>query len=184
MDRPVTTCSIGFSPEQYDESEYARQIAMQFNSDHHEETVEVEALNVIDKLAWHYDEPFADSSAVPTYYVSKVARRQVTVALGGDGGDENFAGYRRYLFDRMENRMRSLVPGAVRHAIFGPLGRFYPGLAWAPRPLRGKATFQSLSRSPLEGYFNSVSVFRADEKPRLFTRDFLQRFAAMTRWMC
>jgi asparagine synthase (glutamine-hydrolysing) len=110
---------------------------------------------------------------VPTYYVSKVARRRVTVALGGDGGDENFAGYRRYLFDRMENRMRSLVPGPVRHAVFGPLGRFYPGLAWAPRPLRGKATFQSLSRSPLEGYFNSVSVFRADEKPRLFTRDFL-----------
>jgi asparagine synthase (glutamine-hydrolysing) len=110
MDRPVTTCSIGFSAQEYDESKFARQIASQFKSDHHEDVVEVEALDVIDKLAWHYDEPFADSSAVPTYYVSKIARRQVTVALGGDGGDENFAGYRRYVFDRMENQMRSFVP--------------------------------------------------------------------------
>jgi asparagine synthase (glutamine-hydrolysing) len=174
MSRPVTTCSIGFGPAAFDESAYARQVAQQFGSDHHEQRVEVEALDVINKLAWHYDEPFADSSAVPTYYVSKIARQQVTVALGGDGGDENFAGYRRYVFDRMENRMRSVVPRAVRQSLFGPLGRFYPGLAWAPRPFRAKATFQSLSRSPLEGYFNSVSVFRPDEKPRLFTREFRQ----------
>ena len=174
MTRPVTTCSIGFTARDYDESQFAREIAARFNSDHHEETVEVKALEVIDKLAWHYDEPFADSSAVPTYYVSKIAREQVTVALGGDGGDENFAGYRRYLFDRMENRLRDFVPPPVRRTIFGPLGRVYPALAWAPRPVRAKATFQSLSRSPLEGYFNSVSVFRPDEKPRLFTRDFRQ----------
>ena len=172
MDRPVTTCSIGFSAQKYDESEFARQIAAQFRSHHHEHRVEVNALDVVDKLAWHYDEPFADSSAVPTYYVSKVARERVTVALGGDGGDENFAGYRRYKFDRLENRMRSFVPAVLRRSVFGPLGRIYPGLAWAPRPLRAKATLQSLSRSPLEGYFNSVSVFRPDEKRRLFTPEF------------
>ncbi len=177
MDRPVTTCSIGFSTQEYDESPYARQVASQFKTNHHEDVVEVQALDVLDKLAWHYDEPFADSSAVPTYYVSKMARRQVTVALGGDGGDENFAGYRRYIFDRMENRMRNLVPAPVRRTVFGPLGRWYPGLAWAPRPLRAKATFQSLSRSPLEGYFNSISVFRPDEKALLFTRDFEQQLA-------
>lgn len=177
MDRPVTTCSIGFSAQEFDESAFARQVASQFHSDHHEDVVEVEALDVIDKLAWHYDEPFADSSAVPTYYVSKMARRRVTVALGGDGGDENFAGYRRYVFDRMENRMRGLVPAPVRRSVFGPLGRWYPGLAWAPRPLRAKATLQSLSRSPLEGYFNSISVFRPDEKAQLFTRDFQQQLA-------
>jgi len=177
MDRPVTTCSIGFSAQEYDESKFARQIASQFKSDHHEDVVEVEALDVIDKLAWHYDEPFADSSAVPTYYVSKIARRQVTVALGGDGGDENFAGYRRYIFDRMENQMRSFVPASIRRTVFGPLGRWYPGLAWAPRPLRAKATLQSLSRSPLEGYFNSVSVFRPDEKSHLFTPDFQRQLA-------
>jgi len=177
MDRPVTTCSIGFSAQEYDESEFAREVATRFKSDHHEDVVEVEALAVLDKLAWHYDEPFADSSAVPTYYVSKIARQLVTVALGGDGGDENFAGYRRYVFDRMENRMRSFVPAPVRRNVFGPLGRWYPGLAWAPRPLRAKATLQSLSRSPLEGYFNSISVFRPDEKALLFTRDFQQHLA-------
>ena len=177
MDRPVTTCSIGFSAQEFDESEFARKVALQFKSDHHEDVVEVEALDVIDKLAWHYDEPFADSSAVPTYYVSKMARRHVTVALGGDGGDENFAGYRRYIFDRMENQMRSFVPASIRRTVFGPLGRWYPGLAWAPRPLRAKATLQSLSRSPLEGYFNSVSVFRPDEKSQLFTPDFQRQLA-------
>ena len=177
MDRPVTTCSIGFRAQEFDESEFARKVALQFKSDHHEDVVEVEALDVIDKLAWHYDEPFADSSAVPTYYVSKMARRHVTVALGGDGGDENFAGYRRYIFDRMENQMRSFVPASIRRTVFGPLGRWYPGLAWAPRPLRAKATLQSLSRSPLEGYFNSVSVFRPDEKSRLFTPDFQRQLA-------
>jgi asparagine synthase (glutamine-hydrolysing) len=177
MERPVTTCSIGFRAQEYDESEFARQVASQFKADHHEDVVEVEALDVIDKLAWHYDEPFADSSAVPTYYVSKMARRHVTVALGGDGGDENFAGYRRYVFDQMENRMRNLLPEPVRRSVFGPLGRWYPGLAWAPRPLRAKATLQSLSRSPLEGYFNSISVFRPDEKAQLFTQDFQRQLA-------
>jgi len=177
MDRPVTTCSIGFSAQAYNEAQYARQIASQFKTDHHEEVVEARALDVVDKLVWHYDEPFADSSAVPTYYVSKVARQHVTVALGGDGGDENFAGYRRYLFDYRENQIRGLLPASVRRSLFGPLGRWYPGLAWAPRMFRAKATFQSLSRSPLEGYFNSVAIFRCDEKSHLFTSDFERHLA-------
>ena len=177
MDRPVTTCSIGFNEERYNEAEFARRIAEQFRTNHHEETVEPNALEVMDKLVWHYDEPFADSSAIPTYYVSKAARRHVTVALGGDGGDENFAGYRRYLFDHRENQLRNYVPAPVRSNVFGPLGRWYPGLAWAPRPFRAKATFQSLSRSPLEGYFNSMSIFRPDEKLELFTPGFLDHLA-------
>jgi asparagine synthase (glutamine-hydrolysing) len=173
----VTTCSIAFEEDEYNEAPYARRIAEQFHTDHFEKTVRPQATEIIDKLAWHYDEPFADSSAIPTYYVSAVAREKVTVALGGDGGDENFAGYRRYAFDQMENRLRSFVPAAVRRPIFGPLGRIYPALAWAPRVFRGKATFQSLSRSPLEGYFNSLSIFRPDEKPQLFTGDFLREMA-------
>jgi asparagine synthase (glutamine-hydrolysing) len=172
MKRPVTTCSIGFEEPEFNESEFARQIAEQFHTDHHEQLVRPSAIEVIDKLAWHFDEPFADSSAIPTYYVSAVARQHVTVALGGDGGDENFAGYRRYYFDQFENRLRSWVPAGLRRRIFGPLGKYYPALAWAPRVFRGKATFQSLSRSPLEGYFNSVSIFRPDEKARLLTEDF------------
>jgi asparagine synthase (glutamine-hydrolysing) len=172
MNQPVTTCSIGFDVTEFDESRFARQVADQFHTEHHEQVVHPDALAIVDKLAWHYDEPFADSSAIPTYYVSRVARQHVTVALGGDGGDENFAGYRRYFFDAMENHLRACVPARIRCSVFGPLGRWYPGLAWAPRVFRAKATFQSLSRDPLEGYFNSISVFRPDEKPQLFLGDF------------
>jgi asparagine synthase (glutamine-hydrolysing) len=172
MNQPVTTCSIGFNVPEFDESEFAREIAKRFHTQHHEQVVEPDALAIVDKLAWHYDEPFADSSAIPTYYVSGIARKYVTVALGGDGGDENFAGYRRYFFDAMENQLRAHIPMGIRSGIFGPLGRWYPALAWAPRMFRAKATFQSLSRNPLEGYFNSVSIFRPDEKPNLFLADF------------
>ena len=172
--QPITTCSIGFEEAEFNEADFARQVARQFHTNHHEEVVRPRAVDVVDKLAWHFDEPFADSSAIPTYYVSAVARRQVTVALGGDGGDENFAGYRRYYFDQYENRMRRVLPAGVRKTLFGPLGQHYPALAWAPRVFRAKATLQSLSRSPVEGYFNSISVFRPDEKLRLFTQDFLE----------
>lgn len=172
MNRPVTTCSIGFQAQKYDETTYARQIAKQFEADHHESVVHPAAVDIVNKLAWHFDEPFADSSAVPTYYVSKMAREHVTVALGGDGGDESFAGYRRYIFDSYENQLRRFVPGWARRAVFGPLGKWYPPLAAAPRVFRAKATLQSLSRTPLQGYFNSVSIFRPDDKSFLFTQDF------------
>ena len=177
MNRAVTTCSIGFEEEKYNEAKYAQQVSKLFSTNHHEETVHPNAVEIVDKLAWHYDEPFADSSAIPTYYVSKMARSQVTVALGGDGGDESFAGYRRYKLDYYENRLRNHVPASLRRTVFGPLGRWYPALAWAPRIFRGKATFQSLSRSPLEGYFNSVSYFRPSDKSQLFTADFRNRLA-------
>jgi asparagine synthase (glutamine-hydrolysing) len=172
MKRAVTTCSIGFEEEEYNEADYAREVAQRFHTDHHEQVVRPKAVEILKKLVWHYDEPFADSSAIPTYYVSSVARERVTVALGGDGGDESLAGYRRYYFDQLENRLRGLVPAGLRRGIFGPLGRAYPPLAWAPRMFRAKATFQSLSRSPLEGYFNSISIFRPDEKPKLLSREF------------
>ena len=172
MNRAVTTCSIGFEEEKYNEAGFAREIAKRFQTDHHEQVIHPKAVEILKKLVWHYDEPFADSSAIPTYYVSWVARQFVTVALGGDGGDESLAGYRRYYFDQMENQLRRMVPAGLRSSVFGPLGRAYPPLAWAPRMFRAKATFQSLSRSPLEGYFNSISIFRPDEKPRLLSRDF------------
>jgi asparagine synthase (glutamine-hydrolysing) len=174
MDRPVTTCSIGFEEREYNEADYAREVARFFKTDHYEQLVRPNAVDITDKLAWHYDEPFADSSAIPTYYVSRVARQRVTVALGGDGGDESFAGYRRYYFDQLENHLRSYVPAGIRKTVFGPLGRLYPALAWAPRAFRAKATFQSLARSPLEGYFNSISIFRPAEKAQLFHPDFLR----------
>lgn len=171
--RPIVTCSIGFEEEPYNEAAHAQRVAEQFGTDHHEHIVQPNALEVLDKLVWHYDEPFADSSAIPTYYVSQEARRHVTVALGGDGGDENFAGYPRYFADGRENRLRKFLPASLRRSIFGPLGRIYPPLGWAPRFLRGKVTFQNLAGSPLEGYFNSISLFRHDEKSSLLTPDAL-----------
>jgi asparagine synthase (glutamine-hydrolysing) len=107
---------------------------------------------VVEKLAWHYDEPFADSSAVPTYYVSETARRQVTVALSGDGGDENFAGYRRYWFDMRENFVRDLVPGPLRRPLFTGLGRLYPKADYLPRVFRGKAFLSNVGRDPVDAY--------------------------------
>ena len=93
---PVKTFSIGFTSKQYDETRYARMVAGRYATDHEELIVEPDAVAVLPKLVWHYGEPFADPSAVPTYYVSEMARRKVTVALNGDGGDEAFFGYRRY----------------------------------------------------------------------------------------
>src|SRR3954452_14397332 len=144
------------------------------NAHHHEQIVDPSAVDIVTKLAWHYDEPFADSSAVPTYYVSKLARQHVTVALSGDGGDENFAGYRRYKFDTRENRVRSLLPGGLRRSVFGPLASLYPKADWAPRIFRAKATLQSLARSPVEGYFNTMSSCPPELKPCLLGAEVLR----------
>jgi asparagine synthase (glutamine-hydrolysing) len=133
--------------------------------------VHADAVGIIEKLVWHYDEPFADSSAVPTYYVSKAAREHVTVALAGDGGDENFAGYRRYYFDQRENLIRGLLPASVRQPVFGALASLYPKADWAPRIFRGKATFQNLARAPIEAYFRSVSAVQSEVKAQLLNGD-------------
>ena len=173
--RPVTTCSIGFTEEKYDEAGEARQFAATLGANHFEHTVEPHAIDLVSKLAWHYDEPFADSSAVPTYYVSQVARRHVTVALSGDGGDENFAGYRRYKLTLAEDKARSMVPGAIRRNMLGPLGDIYPKMDWAPRVFRAKNTLQSLARSPLDGYFHGISCCPPPLKKRLLSEDMQQR---------
>lgn len=170
--RRVNTCSVGFDEKEFDESAEAAAFAKRFNTDHFEERVRPSALSVLDRLAWHYDEPFADSSAVPTYYVSQAARRHVTVALSGDGGDENFAGYRRYHHDVVENRCRAYIPDSIRAPLFGTLGRLYPKLDWAPQMFRAQATFRALARSPVEGYFFSISAIKPEMIANLFTEDF------------
>ncbi len=118
QDKPVTTCSIGFDSEKYDEVEFARIIAEKFRTDHHEFTVKQNAEHILRRLAFHFDEPFADASSVPTYYVSKLARQKVTVALSGDGGDENFAGYEKYHLDDIENTFRKWIPPFIRRGFF------------------------------------------------------------------
>jgi asparagine synthase (glutamine-hydrolysing) len=118
QDNPVTTCSIGFDSEKYDEIKFAKIIADKYNTDHHEFIVKQKAKEVLKDLVYYFDEPFADSSSVPTYYVSKLARQQVTVALSGDGGDENFAGYEKYYIDDIENRLRKRIPLFIRKLFF------------------------------------------------------------------
>lgn len=169
--RPVVTASIGFTVEKYSEAEDARRFAEQIHAEHHERVVNPDAVSVVEKLAWHYDEPFADSSAVPTFYVSQVAREFVTVALSGDGGDESFAGYRRYRFDAAENRVRGLLPAALRKPTFGALAAMYPKADWLPRPLRAKTTLHNLSLDPAEAYFNSVYGALVRERDGLLSRD-------------
>jgi asparagine synthase (glutamine-hydrolysing) len=170
---PVITNSISFGVSGYDESPYARRVAELFRTDHHEYRVTPEAIPVVEQLAWNYDEPFADSSAVPTYYVSRTARERVTVALSGDGGDENFAGYRRYYFDMRENLVRGLLPAWISAPLFGGLGRLYPKADYLPQVFRGKAFISNIAREPAEAYFFSVSSFHDELKARLLAPDVL-----------
>jgi asparagine synthase (glutamine-hydrolysing) len=137
---PVKTCSIAFADPAFDESRYASEVASRFGTHHFVEQVESDDFSLLDELARLYDEPFADSSAIPTYRVCQLARKHVTVALSGDGGDESFGGYRRYRLHLMEEQMRRSLPMAVRKPVFGLLGRMYPKADWAPRPLRARAT--------------------------------------------
>lgn len=167
---PVQTCSISFADPRYDESAYALSVAQRYGTDHHVEQVAVDDFDLLDRLAAIYDEPYADSSALPTYRLCEMARRHVTVALSGDGGDESFAGYRRYQVFLRENGMRARVPGIVRRPLFGTLARLYPQALWAPRPLRAKATFEALARDPVEAYFDLVAVIRDGIRARMFSR--------------
>ena len=123
-------------------------IARRYATDHHVRRVDPNSFELIDRLASIYDEPFGDSSAMPTFRVAAMARENVTVALSGDGGDEVFAGYRRYRWHCFEERVRRLVPQSIRSPLFGILGRLYPKFDRLPRVFRAKATFQELSRDP------------------------------------
>jgi asparagine synthase (glutamine-hydrolysing) len=107
---PVKTCTIGFKEGSFNESLVSKKTAEFFNTDHHEYILERIDTDHLRKLVWHFDEPFADSSFIPTYHVSKTARQIVTVALSGDGGDENFGGYQKYLVDQQENKFRTFLP--------------------------------------------------------------------------
>lgn len=167
--RPVTACSISFAEQAYDESEYARVVAGHLGLHHHVDEVSSERFALVDELARLFDEPFADPSALPTYEVSRMARRHVTVALSGDGGDELFAGYRRYQGYAREARLREMLPDGLRRAVFAPLARLYPKADWAPQLLRAKATFQALAADPVAGYLRSVAVVEDSIRARLFS---------------
>ncbi|HTF19062.1 MAG TPA: XrtA/PEP-CTERM system amidotransferase [Chryseolinea sp.] len=179
---PVVTCSISFGDAAFNESAYAQIVADRYRTRHHVEKVDPDDISLVDRLATVYDEPYADSSAIPTFRVCELARKTVTVALSGDGGDENFGGYRRYRWHVHEERLRSMLPLQLRSPAFGLLGRLYPKADWAPRVFRAKSTFEALARDSVEAYFHGVSVMHDDMRSNLFSARFrgdLQGYSAV-----
>ncbi len=174
MSDPVNTCSIGFNDRAYNESEFAELVANRYHTHHSLDIVDTDDYGLIDTLAALYDEPYADSSAIPTYRVCQLARKRVTVALSGDGGDETFAGYRRYRWHMHEERVRNLLPLSLRRPLFGLLGTTYPKADWAPKMLRAKTTLQALARDSMEAYFHSVSFVSDELRGRMFSARFKQ----------
>ncbi|NRA72390.1 MAG: amidotransferase 1, exosortase A system-associated [Gammaproteobacteria bacterium] len=172
QDTPVNACSIGFDVAGYNETEYATEVAERYKAKHVIKQVSSDDYQLIDTLSALYDEPYADSSALPTYRLCQMAKERVTVALSGDGADELMAGYRRYKWHLNEEKVRRLLPLRFRKPVFGWLGKVYPKLDWAPRVLRAKTTFQSMSFDWVEGYHNSMSILRSDERKRLFSDSF------------
>jgi len=172
MKEPVKTFSIGFKEEAYNELRYARMVAEKFKTDHTEFIVEPKAMEVIDKLVWHYNEPFADSSAIPTYYISKLAKEHVTVILNGDGGDENFAGYGRYAANEFSKEMHRYFPASIARLLL-PLVMLLPhgsnptNFFW-----RLKRFLQEYAKSPEMMNAHWLCHFSTEMKNEIYTDDF------------
>lgn len=158
-DRPVTTCAIGFDSKEHDEVHYARQVAELFGTDHHEFTVKENIADSFEKISRYFDEPFADPSYIPTYFVAKLARQKVTVALAGDGGDENFAGYSKYVTDLIENQIRQRIPGPLRRNTLPWLSQIASAI---PGNLghKGASLLSTLATEPDQSFFTTNSFFR------------------------
>ena len=171
---PVRTCAIGFEDASFNESQFAQLVATRYRTDHHLEVISGEDYGLIDRLAWLYDEPYADSSAIPTYRVCQLARRHVTVALSGDGGDESFGGYRRYRLHLKEQQLRDAMPAALRRPLFGVMGAVYPKLDWMPQVFRAKTTLQALGLDAVGAYAHSMAVLREDERLRMYSPAFVK----------
>ena len=167
----VQTFSIGFREEQYSELPYARRVAERFGTRHSEEIVTPDAVGLLDELTRYYDEPFADPSAVPTYLVSRLARRGVKVALSGDGGDEAFGGYTRYSHDLKEGALRRWLPAWFRRLALAPAARMWPKADWLPRVLRAKTLLTNLARDAGGAYANTVSLCRPPLRRLLLAPD-------------
>jgi asparagine synthase (glutamine-hydrolysing) len=168
----IRTFSIGFTEKKFDERSYAREAAATLGTDHHEFVVDPSAVEMLPKLVWHYDEPFADSSAIPTMYLSQLTRQHVTVALTGDGGDELFAGYDRYLAVELAAKIDRL-PGFVRGALTSRLWQRIPASVQQKSRLRQiKRFLAALGQTTERRYTNWVSIFDDARRPGLFSPEF------------
>ena len=163
--RPVKTFSIGFTEPAYSELGYARLVAERFATEHHELVLKPDVIEIVDDLAWYLDEPLGDPSVIPTYMVSKLASEHVKVALSGDGGDELFAGYDKYLVEARERR----------HPLTAPVRRLL-GLAAGVMPdgMRGRNLLRHRSLAGGERYLDAATLFRQDDKRKLFSDEIFE----------
>ena len=170
----VNSFSIGFTQAAYDETQYADEVATRYKTRHYKRIVDADDFSLVARLAGIYDEPFADASAIPTFRVCALAREKVTVALSGDGGDELLAGYRRYRWHQSEEKLRNMMPDFLRRPLLRSVGRLYPKLDWAPRPLRAKATLLELAEGTVDGYFLNVSMLGDNVRRSLLSSSFVK----------
>lgn len=170
--RPVATTTVVFAENAFNEASHAQAVARTLGTDHREVLVKANAVDVLPTLVWHLDEPFADSSVLPTYYVSRATRERVTVALSGDGGDEVFGGYEwRYRLNLLEDSVRGRLPSWLRSRVLGPLGDVWPKGDRLPRPLRWKCFLRNLSLDAESAYFHDMSLFTPADKRQLLTEE-------------
>ena len=166
------TCCVGFDERAHDEREYASVVSAALGTDHRETVLRPDPDTVLDFLPWHYDEPFADASAMPTSLVSSFARERVTVALSGDGGDELFAGYTRYKAALSEESFRSRVPAGLRRGVLSRIAARWPHGSRLPRPLRARFTLWNLAQGdPLRAYARTVAMEDPADAWRTFSAD-------------
>ncbi|HEY0511864.1 MAG TPA: asparagine synthase (glutamine-hydrolyzing) [Thermoanaerobaculia bacterium] len=176
MDAPVRTHTVGFADRATDEREDAAAVARALGTDHVATEVRPDLAEVLPRIAWHLDEPFADPSAVPTWYVSRETRRRVTVALSGDGGDELFAGYgEKYRMHLAEERLRGVLPGALRRGLFPALGRSWPRSPRLPRALRLGGLFRNLAVEAPGSYDFDRRLIPPHLEERLFGESLRER---------
>ena len=172
----IQTFSIGFPVKEYDESKYARQVAEFIGTDHHEFTVEPDAINILPSLSSHYDEPFADSSAIPTWYLAQLTREHVTVALSGDGGDELFAGYPRYRAIALANKIDHMPP--IKAILRLGLHRLLPGSSRYKSRLRRLHRFlDPIGFSPVHRYLDWINIFPYQQRLNYYTDSFCEQLA-------
>ncbi len=167
----LQTFSIGFDESEFSELPHARQVARHFGTRHVEEVVRPLAVGSLEDLVRYYDEPFADSSAIPSMAVARLAARSVKVVLSGDGGDEAFGGYARYAHDLREARLRDLLPRWLRRTLVRGMARAYPKADWLPRPLRLKSALTNLALDPAAAYANTLSLARRPWRSGLLSAD-------------